>query len=105
MIASRPMRLRVIDGGIRSPIGTQALWHGVASALQPTDDPALVLVTPAQPFVCIGYHQDAAIELDLAACRHAGVGVLRRRLGGGAVLLDGGQLIFHFVWPRQRAPR
>jgi len=101
----RRRRLRVIDGGIRSAVDSQALWYGVARALSPDDDPALVLVTPAEPYVCIGYHQNAAVELDQAACRAAGIGVLRRRLGGGAVLLDGRQLIFHYVWPRDAAPR
>jgi lipoate-protein ligase A len=99
------MRLRVIDGGTRAPVDSQALWHGVAQSLRPGDDPALVFVTPAAPYVCLGYHQNAALEVDLAVCREEQVAVLRRRLGGGAVLLDQRQLIFHFVWPRALAPR
>jgi lipoate---protein ligase len=99
------MRLRIIDGGQRSAVGCQALWHGVAAAMRPEDDPALVLVTSTEPHVCIGYHQNADVEVDLDACRAAGVSILRRRLGGGAVLLDSRQLIFHYVWPRQRVPR
>jgi lipoate---protein ligase len=99
------MRLRILDGGQRSAIGCQALWHGVGEAMRPEDDPALVFVTPTEPHVCVGYHQNADVEVDLAACHAAGVSVLRRRLGGGAVLLDSRQLIFHYVWPRQRAPR
>jgi lipoate---protein ligase len=99
------MRLRVIDGGVRSAVGCQALWHGVASSLRPGDDPALVFVTPGEAHISIGFHQNAAVELDLEACRAHGIGVLRRRLGGGAVLLDERQLIFHVIWPREQAPR
>jgi lipoate---protein ligase len=99
------MRLRVIDGGERPAVAAQGLWYGIAQSMQAKDDPALVFVVPTEPHVCVGFHQNAAVEVDLDACRAARVGVLRRRLGGGAVLLDSRQLIFHYVWPRQHAPR
>ena len=55
---------------------------------------SLVLVSPATPYVCIGYHQDAALEVDLNYCRENNIPVFRREVGGGAVFLDGQPLFF-----------
>jgi lipoate-protein ligase A len=57
----------------------------------------LNLLAPAEPYVCIGYHQDAEQEVDLAYCREQGIPVFRREVGGGAVYLDGQQLFYQLV--------
>jgi lipoate-protein ligase A len=57
----------------------------------------LILLAPAEPYVCIGYHQDAEQEVDLAYCREQGIPVFRREVGGGAVYLDGQQLFYQLV--------
>lgn len=98
------MRMRVIDCGYVSAMLSQAIWHGVATQMKPDGEPALTLVNSLDPYVCIGFHQDVRREVDGAYCAHRGIAVLRRRLGGGAVYLDKDQLIFHFVFPRRRAP-
>jgi lipoate-protein ligase A len=98
------MRMRVIDCGYVSASLSQAIWYGVAAQMRPEGEPALTLVNSLDPYVCIGLHQDARLEVDADYCGRAGVAILRRRLGGGAVYLDENQLIFHFVLPRRRAP-
>jgi lipoate---protein ligase len=98
------MRLRVIDLGLVSALRSQALWYGVASELTPSDDPILTICEPAEPYVCIGLHQDADLELDRAFCTTNGIAMLRRRLGGGAVYLDRRQTIFHFIFPQHAVP-
>ncbi|HEV2301178.1 MAG TPA: biotin/lipoate A/B protein ligase family protein [Stellaceae bacterium] len=98
------MRLRVIDFGLVPALRSQAAWYGLADGLQEGDAPILTLVETAEPYVCIGLHQDADLELDRAFCAANGIAVVRRRLGGGAVLLDRRQLIFHFIFPRTRVP-
>ena len=67
----------------------------------------LNLLAPAEPYVCIGYHQDAAQEVDLDYCREQGIPVFRREVGGGAVYLDGQQLFYQLVIHRDNplAPR
>jgi len=50
--------------------------------------------------VCIGFHQDAEQEVDLAFCREQGIPVFRRDVGGGAVYLDGDQLFFQLILHR-----
>lgn len=57
----------------------------------------LILVAPAEPYVCIGYHQDARQEVDLEYCRRQGIPVFRREVGGGGVYLDGQQLFYQLV--------
>jgi lipoate---protein ligase len=61
---------------------------------------SLALVSPATPYVCVGYHQEARQEIDLDFCREQGIPVFRREVGGGAVYLDGNQLFFQLVLRR-----
>ncbi len=57
----------------------------------------LNLLAPATPYVCVGYFQDAAQEVDLDYCQDKQIPVFRREVGGGAVYLDGEQLFFQLV--------
>lgn len=64
---------------------------------------ALALVSPASPYVSVGYHQDARQELNMDFCRDRNIPVFRREVGGGAVFLDGRQLFFQVVLRRDSA--
>ncbi len=48
--------------------------------------PTVVVLHPAAPFANVGYHQEADREIDLEYCRGAGIPVVRRVVGGGAIL-------------------
>jgi lipoate-protein ligase A len=72
---------------------SQLLYH----ALPRIGREGLILLSPATPYVCIGYFQDAEQEVDLAYCREYGIPVFRREVGGGAVYLDGEQLFYQMV--------
>ena len=72
---------------------SQLIYH----ALPRLNREALVLLSPATPYICIGYHQDAAQEVDLDYCREHGIPIFRREVGGGAVYLDGDQLFYQLV--------
>ncbi|MEW5913565.1 MAG: biotin/lipoate A/B protein ligase family protein [Thermodesulfobacteriota bacterium] len=67
----------------------------------------LILCSPAEPYVCLGYSQDPSQELDLAHCRAAGLPLFRREVGGGAVYLDHEQVFWQLVLRRDNplAPR
>jgi lipoate-protein ligase A len=73
--------------------------------MAPDDDPVLSLVNPETPYVCVGVHQEIAKEVDEAFCRSAGLPIIRRHVGGGAVYLDRNQMFFHFMFPRRLAPQ
>lgn len=98
------MRLRVLDFGLESALRSQAVYHGLAECLATGDDALLTLVNPRSPYVCVGRHQSVALEVDLDYCRTAGLPVIRRAVGGGAVYLDRNQMFFHFIFPHRQAP-
>jgi len=77
-------------------LDSQLIYHALAHMGRE----ALSLVSPAEPYVCIGFHQDAEQEVDMAFCRQNHIPVFRRDLGGGAVYLDGDQLFFHLILHR-----
>jgi lipoate-protein ligase A len=75
---------------------SQLIYH----ALAVLGREALALVSPAKPYVCIGFHQDVEQELDVDYCRANHIPVFRREVGGGAVYLDGDQLFFQLILHR-----
>ena len=48
--------------------------------------PTLVTLYPEAPFANVGFHQEVEREIDLEHCRAHGIPVVRRVVGGGAVL-------------------
>lgn len=95
--------LRVVDLGTVGALRSQALWHAIASAIEPDAGPTLSLCRPGEPYVSIGYHRRLD-EVDGAFCRAEGLPVLRRRIGGGPVLIDCDQLFFGIALPVGKAP-
>jgi len=72
---------------------SQLIYH----ALPRLNREALVLISPATPYVCIGYHQDLEREVDVEFCQANDIPVFRREIGGGGVYLDGDQLFYQLV--------
>jgi lipoate-protein ligase A len=58
------------------------------------------ILAPAEPYVCIGYHQNLEQEVDVAYCQEHNIPVFRREVGGGAVFLDGDQIFYQIVLHR-----
>ena len=85
--------MRLYDLGKVPWLESQLVYH----ALGLLGREALCLVSPATPYVCIGFHQDVEQEVDLDFCRANNIPVFRREVGGGAVFLDGNQLFFQLI--------
>ncbi len=92
-------QLRIVRLGEVSALRSQAVYHAVAEMAREGDAPTLLVLSPSEPYVCVGWHQDVEVEVDLETCRQAGYPVYRRQVGGGAVFLDGGQAFFQLVYP------
>jgi lipoate-protein ligase A len=96
--------IRVVDMGEVSPVTSQAVYHAVAYAMEERTPDTILLVTSFQPYVSIGYHQDATKEVDLEYCAQAGLPVIRREVGGGAVYLDRNQVFCQWIFHREHLP-
>ena len=77
---------------------SQALYHAAAYLGRE----ALFILRPSTPYVCIGNHQDADQEIDLAFAAANNIPVIRREVGGGAVYLDGEQLFYQLILKADR---
>ena len=75
---------------------TQLIYHALARLGRQ----AVALVSPREPYVSIGYHQDVEHELDLEYCAAKGLPIFRREVGGGPVYLDQGQIFWQLILPR-----
>ncbi|UCE75105.1 MAG: lipoate--protein ligase family protein [Methanomassiliicoccales archaeon] len=78
---------------------TQLVYHALARC----DKQALVICTPEKEYACVGFHQDPAFELDLEYCVNRKIGIFRREIGGGTVLLDKNQLFYQIIIDREKA--
>lgn len=58
---------------------------------------ALILVSPADRIVSVGYFQDTDKVVDLEYCLKNGISVMRREIGGGTTLLDRNQVFFQLI--------
>ncbi len=96
--------VRLLDLGLVDPVRSQTVYHAVAHAFDDQTPDTIILVGPNAPYVCIGYHQELEKEVDTAYCREAGLPVLRREVGGGAVYLDEHQLFAQWVFRRSNLP-
>ena len=60
----------------------------------------IILCRPAEPYVCLGLHDDLDQEIDQEFCRDYGLPILRRETGGGVVYLDSRQIFYQVVLHR-----
>jgi lipoate-protein ligase A len=99
---SQKIRLLYMEGV--SPLRSQTVYHAVAYAMKENSPNTIIMVSPKDPYVCIGYHQDLQKEVDLEYLQTRGLTVLRREVGGGAVYLDNGQLFTQWIFHKRDLP-
>ncbi len=80
--------------------GSAASFH--ARPFPEPPSPQIWVFEVERPAIVLGSTQDEAV-LDLAACAAAGIEVVRRRSGGGVVLLEPGRIVwFDVVVPAEQ---
>ncbi len=99
---NEPVRLLAL--GAVPWIQTQALYHALAKLMTEDTPDTIILLRPQEPYVCIGYHQSLSAVIDRAACRAAGLPIVRRRVGGGATYLDSNQQFYQCIFHHKRLP-
>lgn len=90
--------IRLLDLGTVPAVRSQACYHAAAYALDEGTPDTVILVSPADPYVCIGFHQDVDREVDREYCREHSLPVFRREVGGGAVYLDHDQVFIQWIF-------
>jgi len=97
-------RIRLLDLGEVPPVRSQTCYHAAAYCLRAGAPETIILVSPARPYVCIGYHQDLDKEVDVEFCRTRDLPVYRREVGGGAVYLDRAQRFSQWIFRPENLP-
>lgn len=91
-------QIRVLDLGEVPAVRSQTIYHAVARGMTTSSPDTIILVTPTDPYVSIGFHQDLDAEVDTAYCSAHSLPIVRREVGGGAVYLDNDQLFSQWVF-------
>ncbi len=92
------MAIRLVDAGTVPYLRSQTVYHGVAHAFTEDTPNTIILVSPEEPYVCIGFHQELQKEVDVEFCQKENIPIVRREVGGGAVYLDNNQVFTQWVF-------
>lgn len=96
--------VRLLAPGAVPWLRTQSLYHALAELMTEDSPDTIILARPQEPYVCVGYHQSLKAVLDEAACRAAGLPIVRRRVGGGTTYLDKNQQFYQCIFHHHRLP-
>jgi len=89
---------RLIDLGMGEPYAAQTFYEAVAEAVDNgSSQNTVILVQPASPYACLGFHQELEREIDIEYCRARHLPIIRRSQGGGATYLDSNQIFYQVV--------
>jgi len=89
---------RLINLGPTDGLTIQNVYEAVAWSISKGLAPnTIILCYPKHPYVCIGVHQIAELELDIDYCKSQNIPIIRRQVGGGAVYLDSNQQFYHVI--------
>ena len=89
--------MREFRSTFTDPAALLAIDEALLQLCEESGTETLRLWESPDPFVVVGYSNDAELEVDLPACRAAGVPVLRRVSGGGTVVQGPGCLNYGVV--------
>jgi lipoate-protein ligase A len=95
--------MRLLDLGTVPWIRSQSVHHAVAACFGEDSPDTVVLVRPDGPYLCVGHH-GLGPPPSPAALRRIGLPVVRRRLGGGTVLITPAQTFYVLIVHRRRLP-
>ncbi len=69
------------------------LFHALARL----GEEALVITSPEETYVSVGYFDRTQEIIDIPKCKELGISIIRREVGGGAVLLDRDQVFYQLI--------
>lgn len=96
--------IRLLNLGAIPAGHTQAIYHALAEQMMDDSPDTIVICSPAEPYLCLGYHQVFETIFDVDECRRRNLPVYRRQLGGGATYLDAQQIFYQCIFHHQHMP-
>ena len=88
--------MKIYRAGRQSNLRSITLFHAMARL----GYEGLIITSPAETFVSVGYFDRTQDIVDVERCRERGIPIFRREVGGGAVLLDENQVFYQLVIKR-----
>lgn len=83
---------------------SQTLYHALAYARHAETPDTIVLDIPREPYVSIGFFNNAEEGVDMDFCEHHAIPVIRRETGGGIVYIDNRQLFVQWIFGQDQLP-
>lgn len=88
--------MKIYRAGKQSNLRSITLFHAMARL----GYEGLIVTSPAETFVSVGYFDRTQDIVDVERCRERGIPIFRREIGGGAVLLDENQVFYQLIIKR-----
>lgn len=95
--------MRLLTLGTVPWIRSQSVHHAIAHTFGQATPDTFVIVRPDRPYVSLGRHS-VGVPVSRAAAARLRMPIVRRRLGGGAVLITPEQTFFVLVASQKRLP-
>ncbi len=88
--------MRIYLAGRQGNLRSITLFHALARL----GYEGLVITSPEDTYVSVGYFDRTQEIIDVDRCRERGIPIIRREIGGGAVLLDRDQVFYQLIIKR-----
>jgi len=88
--------LKIYLAGRQPNLRSITLFHAMAKL----GYEGLIITSPEETYVSVGYFDKTEEVLDLQRCKERGIPVIRREVGGGTVLLDKDQVFYQLILRR-----
>jgi len=89
--------VKIFRAGKQKNLRSITLFHALARL----GYEGLVITSPSETYVSVGYFDRTEEILDVERCKKRGIPIIRREIGGGAVLLDEGQVFYQLILKRR----
>jgi len=92
--------MKIYRAGEQENLRSITLFHAMARLGME----GLIITTPTDTYVSVGYFDKTDEIIDLQKCRELNIPVIRREVGGGAVLLHPHQVFYQLILKKSRVP-
>ena len=92
--------MKIYRAGRQGNLRSITLFHAMARL----GKEGLIITTPTDTYVSVGYFDKTDEIIDLEKCKELNIPVIRREVGGGAVLLHPHQVFYQLILRKDKVP-